>query len=65
VVILFLGWIAIFVERILIIFPSIDKSMAFPLGIRELFITAGFFSLFVLSRRRFLAKYQSALRQPR
>jgi len=64
-VILFMGWIAMFVERILIIFPSIDKSMPFPLGVRELFITAGFFALFVLSRRRFLAKYQPVLRQPK
>jgi hypothetical protein len=64
VVILFMGWIAIFVERILIVFPSIDKNMGFPLGIREVFITAGFFALFVLSRRRFLARYQSVLRQP-
>ena len=64
-VILFMGWIAIFVERILIVFPSMDKSMGFPLGIRELFITAGFFALFVLSRRRFLARYASLVRQPR
>jgi hypothetical protein len=64
VVILFMGWIAIFVERILIVFPSIDKNMGFPLGIREILITAGFFALFVLSRRRFLARYQSVLRQP-
>ena len=64
-VILFMGWIAIFVERILIIFPSLDKNMPFPLGIREVFITAGFFALFVLSRRRFLAKYQPVLRQPK
>ena len=64
-VILFMGWIAIFVERILIVFPSIDKDMRFPLGIREILITAGFFALFVLSRQRFLAKYQPLLRQPR
>jgi Ni/Fe-hydrogenase subunit HybB-like protein len=64
-VILFMGWIAIFVERILIVFPSIDKTMPFPLGIREVFITAGFFALFALSRRRFLAKYQPLVRQPR
>jgi hypothetical protein len=64
-VILFMGWIAIFVERILIVFPSIDKNMGFPLGIREVLITAGFFALFVLSRRRFLAKYQPLIRQPR
>jgi len=64
-VILFMGWIAIFVERILIVFPSIDKNMRFPLGIREILITAGFFALFALSRQRFLAKYQPLLRQPR
>ncbi|HTY76365.1 MAG TPA: hypothetical protein VMI34_00985 [Candidatus Bathyarchaeia archaeon] len=64
IVILFLGWIAIFVERIVIVFPSIDKTMGFPLGIREAFITAGFFALFVLSRRRFLARYASLVRQP-
>jgi hypothetical protein len=64
-VILFMGWIAIFVERIVIVFPSIDKNIAFPLGIREVFITAGFFALFVLSRRRFLARYQPLLRQPK
>ena len=63
-VILFMGWIAMFVERILIVFPSIDKNIAFPLGIREVCITAGFFALFVLSRRRFLARHQSLLRQP-
>jgi len=64
IVILFLGWIAIFVERIVIVFPSIDKSMGFPLGIREVLITAGFFALFVLSRRRFLARHASLVRQP-
>jgi len=64
-VILFMGWIAIFVERILIVFPSLDKDIRFPLGIREILITAGFFALFALSRQRFLAKYQHLLRQPR
>jgi Ni/Fe-hydrogenase subunit HybB-like protein len=64
-VILFMGWTAIFVERILIVFPALDKNIGFPLGIRELFITAGFLALFILSRRRFLAKYQPVLRQPK
>jgi hypothetical protein len=64
-VILFMGWIAIFVERIVIVFPSMDKNMPFPLGIREVCISAGFFALFVLSRRRFLAKYQPVLRLPK
>jgi len=64
-VILFMGWIAIFVERILIIFPSLDKNIAFPLGLPAVLITAGFFALFSLSRRRFIAKYQPVLRQPK
>ncbi len=64
-VILFMGWVAIFVERILIIFPSLDKNIAFPLGLPAVLITAGFFSLFSLSRRRFIAKYQPVLRQPK
>ena len=64
-VILFMGWIAIFVERILIIFPSLDKDIAFPLGIRPALITAGFFALFVLSRRHFVARYLPLLRQPK
>ena len=34
-VILFLGWIAIFVERILLVFPSIDKNMAAPRAPRD------------------------------
>jgi Ni/Fe-hydrogenase subunit HybB-like protein len=64
-VILFFGWAAIFVEHVLIVFPSLDRRIGFPLGIKEILITAGFFALFVLSRRRFLTKYQPLLRQPR
>jgi hypothetical protein len=63
-VILFFGWIAIFVEHVLVVFPSLDRNIGFPLGIKEILITAGFFALFALSRRRFIAKYQPVLRQP-
>jgi Ni/Fe-hydrogenase subunit HybB-like protein len=65
VVILFMGWTAIFLERILLVFPSISKANVFPLGLTEVLITAGFFALFVLSRNWFLARYQPALRQAR
>jgi Ni/Fe-hydrogenase subunit HybB-like protein len=64
-VILFFGWIAIFVEHVLVVFPSLDRKIGFPLGIKEILITAGFFALFALSRRRFIAKYQPVLRQPK
>ncbi len=64
-VILFFGWIAIFVEHVLVVFPSLDRNIGFPLGIKEILITAGFFALFSLSRQRFLAKHQPFLRQAR
>jgi Ni/Fe-hydrogenase subunit HybB-like protein len=67
VVIIVMGWIAVFLERIMVVFPSISKENTFPLDVREpqgvmaLAMTAGFFALFVLSRNRFLARYGSAL----
>jgi Ni/Fe-hydrogenase subunit HybB-like protein len=63
VVILFLGWISIFVEHVLVVFPSLDPKIGFPLGLKEVLITAGFFALFALSRRRFLQTYNPVLRQ--
>ena len=65
VAILFMGWVAIFLERIMLVFPALSKSDAWPLGPVELLITAGFFSLFVLSRNWFLGRYQPVLNQPR
>jgi len=64
-VILFLGWIAIFFERVLLVFPSISKDNAIPHGLGDLLITAGFFSLFVLSRSWFLGRYRPVLNLPR
>jgi hypothetical protein len=55
-VILFLGWIGIFLERIMIVFPSFSTPQGFPLGITEILITAGFFATFVLSRAWFLER---------
>jgi Ni/Fe-hydrogenase subunit HybB-like protein len=63
VVILFFGWISIFVEHVLVVFPSLDRTIGFPLGVKEILITAGFFALFALSRRRFLQTYHPVLRQ--
>ena len=63
VVILFFGWISIFVEHVLVVFPSLDRAIGFPLGVKEILITAGFFALFALSRRRFLQTYNPVLRQ--
>ncbi len=66
IVILFMGWIAIFFERIMLVFPTmLPKSNALPIGPVEILITAGFFSLFVLSRNWFLGRYRPALDLPR
>src|SRR5262245_15547808 len=60
-VILWMGWIAIFFERVLLVFPSISKDNQIPHGVTDILITAGFFSLFVLSRDWFPKRYQPVL----
>ena len=52
---------AIFFERVLLVFPSISKDNQIPHGVTDILITAGFFSLFVLSRDWFLKRYQPVL----
>jgi len=65
VVILFMGWTGMFLERCLLVFPAVSKVDRFPIGIPELLITGGFFALFVLSRYRFLQRYGARLDQGR
>jgi hypothetical protein len=64
-VILFMGWTSMFLERCLLVFPAVSKVNRFPIGLPELLITAGFFALFVLSRYRFLQRYGARLDQGR
>lgn len=52
----FMGLTAIFLERVLLVVPSLSPTAPFPAGLSEILITAGFFSLFVLSRRRFMVR---------
>ena len=65
IVILFMGWIAIFFERIMLVFPTLSASNRLPIGPVEILVTAGFFSLFVLSRNWFLGRYRPTLDLPR
>ncbi len=65
VVILFMGWTGMFLERCLLVFPAVSKVNRFPIGLPELLITGGFFALFVLSRYRFLQRYGARLDQGR
>jgi hypothetical protein len=58
------GLVAIFLERIFVVFPSVSTANALPLGFRDLAITLGFFALFMLSRRWFLAHFKPVLNLP-
>jgi len=64
-VILFFGWIAIFFERMLLVFPSLLRDNTIPVGPIEILVTLGFFALFVLSRNWFLARYKPVLSLPK
>jgi Ni/Fe-hydrogenase subunit HybB-like protein len=56
-VVIAMGWTAIFLERIMLVFPGISKENRLPIGIVEVLITAGFFALFVMSRSWFLSRH--------
>ena len=58
------GLVAIFIERILVIFPSVSAESQLPFGPRDLLITIGFLSLFALSRRWFMGRYKPVLNLP-
>ncbi len=57
----FLALIAIFFERMILVFPSIRTEPSLPIGWAEVLITAGFFALFALGRIWFLARYRPRL----
>ena len=63
--ILFFGWIAIFFERMLLVFPALLRDNTVPIGPVEVLVTLGFFALFVLSRNWFLVRYQPVLNLPK
>ena len=64
-VILIFGWVAIFFERMLLVFPALLRDNTVPVGPVEVLVTLGFFALFVLSRNWFLARYKPVLDLPR
>jgi hypothetical protein len=64
IVVSFLGLAGIFLERVFVVFPTISAANRLPLGLRDLLITAGFLALFVLSRRRFMARFKPVLNLP-
>jgi hypothetical protein len=58
-----LGLMAIFLERMLVVLPSVSMTSQ-VIGGRDLAITAGFLALFVLSRRWFMGRFRPVLNLP-
>jgi hypothetical protein len=58
------GLVAIFLERVLVVFPSVSARTPLPFGLRDLAITIGFLALFALTRRWFMARYKPVLNLP-
>src|SRR5213592_1181924 len=63
-VIAIFGLVGIFLERVLVVFPSVSADARLPMGPRDLAITAGFLALFVLSRRWFFSRFKPVLNLP-
>ena len=64
VVVAVLGLTGIFLERIMVVFPTVSAANRLPLGLRDLLITAGFLGLFILSRRWFMGRFKPVLNLP-
>lgn len=60
-VVALLSLVAIFLERVLVVVPSVSADAGLPFGIRDVLITAGFLALFMLSRRWFLDRFRPVL----
>ncbi len=64
VVIATFGLVAIFLERVLTIFPSVSLDGGLPVSPRDILITLGFWSLFILARRWFMGHFKPVLDLP-
>jgi hypothetical protein len=64
VVVAVFGLVAIFLERVLVVFPAVSTAFGLPFGWRDLGITAGFLGLFLLSRRWFFERFRPQLNLP-
>ena len=64
VVVALMGLAGIFLERVLVVFPSVSDANRLPLGLGDVLVTAGFLALFVLSRRWFMGRFKPVLNLP-
>jgi hypothetical protein len=64
VVVAVMGLVGIFLERVLVVFPTVSEANRLPFGILDLLVTLGFLALFVLSRRWFMGRFRPVLNLP-
>jgi hypothetical protein len=64
VVIALMGLVAIFLERVFVVFPSVSAQNRLPFGVRDLLVTLGFLALFMLSRRLYMQRVRPVFNLP-
>jgi hypothetical protein len=58
------GLVAIFLERVFVIFPSVSVQSGLPFRVRDFAITLGFLALFMLSRRLYMQRVRPVFNLP-
>ena len=58
------GLVAIFLERVFVIFPSVSVQSGLPFRLRDIAITLGFLALFMLSRRVYIQRVRPVFNLP-
>jgi len=56
--------VAIFLERVFVVFPSVSAQSRLPFGVRDLLVTLGFLALFMLSRRLYMQRVRPVFNLP-
>jgi hypothetical protein len=64
VVVALMGLVAIFLERVFVVFPSVSPQIRLPFGVRDLLVTLGFLALFMLSRRLYMQRVRPVFNLP-
>ena len=64
VIVALMGLVAIFLERVFVVFPSVSPQSRLPFGVRDLLVTLGFLALFVLSRRLYMQRVRPVFNLP-
>jgi Ni/Fe-hydrogenase subunit HybB-like protein len=64
VLVALMGLVAIFLERVFVVFPSVTPQARLPFGLRDVLVTVGFLALFMLSRRVYIQRMRPVFNLP-